>query len=332
MENWKTKLNADATEWLLKSNPWTRYNTLIDILGEDKDSEVAVLAKKELLASEQVQGLISDTLNWQPIAPTGNNDSKISYYKLRMIADFGLTIDDESMKIIADKATSHVVDDMFAARGTIPVKMKKGEEYKKPDPYADVWHASPCNSPIITYALKKIGRESTQLDKAIDKLVNNWEESYGWFCHFFFVEGQFKKLQAGCPMAALMALEVFSLVPHLKESPYAKRAFEALKFHYEYGKTLYYFGRSKKFWTLKYPFVWYNALYLAEVLTRFEFTKGEPLVRELIDWIIEAQDEQGRYKSTSIFMPYKSWDFGNKREASPWITFLCYRILKRFYG
>jgi hypothetical protein len=127
-------------------------------------------------------------------------------------------------------------------------------------------------------------------------------------------------------------LQVFSQIDDLKESQAAKNAFEPLKFHRDFGKSLYYFGRSKKFWTLKYPFIWYNALYLADVLTRFDFLKKEPLVQELIDWIEVSQDEQGRFKPTSMFMCYKGWDFANKKEASPWMTLLCSRILRRWYG
>jgi hypothetical protein len=48
-------------------------------------------------------------------------------------------------------------------------------------------------------------------------------------------------------------------------------------------------------------------------------------------WIKKLQDNDGRYKPTSIFMKYKGWDFANKKEASPWITYLCCKILKQFY-
>jgi hypothetical protein len=128
-----------------------------------------------------------------------------------------------------------------------------------------------------------------------------------------------------------MALDVFSEQPELSKSNENKNAFEPLKFHKEYGKSLYYFGRSKKFFTLKYPFVWYNALYMADVLTRFEIFKNELIVKELVEWIQSLQDQESKYKPTSIFMEYKDWDFSNKKEASPWITFLCYRILKRYF-
>jgi hypothetical protein len=133
-------------------------------------------------------------------------------------------------------------------------------------------------------------------------------------------------------MAGLMALEVFSLIPELRESEYARNAYSGLAFHRDYGRTIYYFGRSKKFWTLKYPFVWYNALYLAEVLSRFDFLRSEALVEELTSWIERSQDELGRFTPTSMFMKYRGWDFANKKAPSPWITFLCCRILKRWHG
>jgi hypothetical protein len=42
-------------------------------------------------------------------------------------------------------------------------------------------------------------------------------------------------------------------------------------------------GQAKRFWTLKYPFIWYDVPYLAEVLTRFESLKNYELIKELIE-------------------------------------------------
>jgi len=329
---WKSKLSGDPIPWLLNSNPWTKYRTLRDLLDKPVSALEVKEAKGELCNDPQIKTLIAETSEWMPIAPTRNNDPKISYYKLRALADFGLTIKDPGIEDIVNKATEHLEDEMFAVRGTLPKQPKKGVKFIKPDPYVDEWHVSPCNSPIITYTLLSLGLNNPQVNKAVERLKEKWNTKQGWFCHFFFVNSMFKKLHVGCQMAGLMALEVFSQIPDLKESVYLKNACEPLQFHREYGKTMYYFGRSKKFQTLKYPFVWYNALYLAEVLTRFEFLKDEELVKELIAWIENSQDENGRFKPTSIFNIYKGWDFANKKEPSPWITFLCCRILKRWYG
>jgi hypothetical protein len=66
---------------------------------------------------------------------------------------------------------------------------------------------------------------------------------------------------------------------------------------------------QKKSWTFKYPFVWYNAFYLADVLTRFDFLKEDEVVKELMTWIINSQDKQGRFNPTSIFMELQTLGF-----------------------
>jgi len=321
-------LRNDPTPWLLESNPWTKYRTLIDLIELPENSEQVIQAKQALVKNEKIRPLISETCEWFPESYTRHNDPKISHYKLRMLADFGLTVADEGMYEIAIKAAGHVDDGLFAFKQVLP---EKGQGFSKPGPLDDEWHALPCGSPLISYALLASGYKTPAVIQSVDIIKEKWRSAQGWFCHFFFVESMFKKLQIGCPMAGLMALELFSLVPGLKESVWAKNAYEPIRFHRDHGKSLYYFGRSKKFWTFKYPYVWYNALYLADVLTRFEFLKEEALVKELIVWIEKSQDEQGKFRPTSMFMDYKAWDFANKKEPSPWITLLCCRILKRYY-
>ncbi len=331
MTNWTKKLKNNPTEWLLDSNPWTKFRTLTDLLDLSITDNAVINAKNDLLKNELVVNLANEVKDWLPIAATRNNDPKITYFKLKALAEFGLKYTDLELQVTVDKASEHILENMFAVRGQIPERPQKGEKFVKPDLTADIWHISPCNSPVITSSLIELGVKNEQVDKAICELKNKWNDNKSWFCHFFFVESQFKKLQIGCPIAGLMALDVFSKIPELKESEYSKNAFEPIKFHKDFGKTLYYFGRSKKFWTLKYPFVWYNALFLADVLTRFNFLKNEPIIKELIDWIINSQTDEGKFKPTSIFMNYKGWDFSNKKEPSPWITFLSSRILKQYY-
>jgi hypothetical protein len=326
--NWRDKLRGDPVPWLLQSNPWTKYRTLTDLQDLPEESPEVRKAREELSRYPQVESLISEASEWFPQPATRHNDSKLSSYKLMMLAEFGLDASDRKINGIFDKVGDHLERDMFAIRQALPETWKG---FARPEQDADEWHALPCDSPIITYSLVLMGLDNEAIRNSIEKLKEEWSTEQGWFCHFFFVESHFKKLNAGCPMAGLMALEVFSQVSELKESVYARNAFAPLKFHKEYGKSVYYFGRSKKFWTFKYPFVWYNALYLADVLTRFEFLKGDTLVKEIIDWIEDSQNEEGRFKPTSIWMPYKGWDFADKKNPSPWITLLCSRIIKRWY-
>ncbi len=318
-------LNNEVISWLLSANPWAKYRTLADLIEKPLDNTDVKQAKQEMLKQPLIKELINDTKNWFPESITRHNDPKISYYKLRMLADFGFTYEDVEVKNIVDEALSHFENGFFTIRQELPTK-----EFTKADKTSNKWYAQPCDSPLLTAIFLKMGVNNDKVNQSVQLIKEKWKDEKGWFCHFFFVESQFKKLQIGCPMAGLQALEVFAQVPELKESIYAKNAFAPIKYHYESGKSLYYFGRSKKFWTLKYPFVWYNALYLAYVLSQFNFLKDEPIVKELINWINSMQDDEGKFKSTSVFQLYKKWDFGNKKEASPWLTYLCLKILKNY--
>jgi hypothetical protein len=277
--NWKNKLKENPMPWLLESNPWTKYRTLIDLLEFPKDAEVVKKTYEELTQNQQIQRLIMETAEWFPQSITRHNVPYLSHYKFMMLAEFGLAKTEGEIPVIIKTVTNHVDKNSFSIRQTLP---QKGDGFSKPDPQADEWHAMPCDSPLITYALLLLGHKEKQVRKSIESIKKYWETKQGWFCFFFFVEGQFKKHQIGSPMAGLMALQVFSQIPDLKESDFARNAYAPIKYHQELGKSLYFFGRSKKFWTLKYPFVWYNALYLADVLTRFDFLKDEELVKELI--------------------------------------------------
>lgn len=332
MPNWKVYLKGDPVPWLLSSNPWTRYATMVNLMENSFSDAEVCQAKKELLQHPLIRNLLKEASDWLPKAATRNSDPKLSYFQLRMLADFGLDINDVGIVPIIEKAKSHRMEGLFSVRGGTLDRRGEGNSHEPSDSCADIWHASPCNSPVITNALQKLKYREESVILAEETLRDRWDTPQGWFCHFFFVDGQYKKLQASCPMAGVMALEVFSEIPELKESRYAQNAFEPILFHRNYGQTLYYFGRSRKFWTMKYPYVWYNALYLADVLTRFDFLKGNDLVKDLIDWVLACQDENGRFKATSVYLTYKEWDFGNKKEPSPWITYLCCKLLKQWFG
>ena len=341
-ENWKDKLNADPVPWLLESNPWTKYKTISDIVEtseSDGEAEVAAeaaeaaggadaaAAKTEVLEHELVKQLVQDVENWFDIAYTRHNDPKMPHYKLRVLADFGFTVDMLPGSLL-QKTTEHIEHGLPAIRQELP---RKGSGFSKPNPESDEWHALPCDSPLLTATLIRMGSRDELLHSATEKILTKWSSPGGWFCDFFFVKSMYDKLNIGCPMAGLQTLELCALFPEYSESEYAKNAFAPIRFHGEYGKSLYYFGRSKKFWSLKYPFVWYNALYVASVLSQFDFIKQEPVMLELIDWIEKSQDENGRFTPSSMFRVYKGWDFADKKAPSPWITYLCCKVLKQYY-
>lgn len=315
-------------DWLLASNPWTKHMTQKVLLGLPDSSEEVLQSRKELENHPNIRKLMDDATNWFDIPTKRHDDAKMSHYQLKMLADFGFTESNPTIRAIMEYVMQHVEDDTFAIKQALPERgnsTKIGKDFNE-------WHALPCDSPIISSTLYRLGNRSDLLMKSIEKIKQKWLTETGWFCHLFFVSSQFKKHQRGCMMAGLQALELFSLFPENVDKKMIQNAYQPIRYHKEYGQSLYYFGRSKKFWSFKYPYVWYNALYIADVLSRFDMFKDEVVLKEIIDWIETSQDEQGCFQPTSMFMYYKNWDFSNKKEKSPWVTYLCCKILKQYYS
>jgi len=77
------------------------------------------------------------------------------------------------------------------------------------------------------------------------------------------------------------------------------------------------------------PFVWYDIFHVLDVLSQFDYAKKDACFLEMIDVILEKKDANYRFKSESVWMKWKGWEFCQKREPSRWVTFVILRILKR---
>lgn len=53
-EGWLSKLNGNPLEWMLESNPWTRYGTLTELMDyprDDIEAEAALFAVNNFVTS-----------------------------------------------------------------------------------------------------------------------------------------------------------------------------------------------------------------------------------------------------------------------------------------
>ena len=123
-------------------------------------------------------------------------------------------------------------------------------------------------------------------------------------------------------------------VPELRDSPAARTGAEMLLRHWEHRgvRKMFLFGIGTDFRKLKYPFVWYNVLHVVDVLSRFPFVHADPRFREMVEAITTQADEKGRYTATSMYRAWKGWSFADKKNPSPWLTFLVLRVIKRLHG
>jgi hypothetical protein len=66
MNTWVNQLNANPIDWLLASNPWTRYRTYTDLLGFTASNQEAVEAKAEWVRDPNILTLAQETKDGLP--------------------------------------------------------------------------------------------------------------------------------------------------------------------------------------------------------------------------------------------------------------------------
>jgi hypothetical protein len=91
----------------------------------------------------------------------------------------------------------------------------------------------------------------------------------------------------------------------------------------------YMFFMGTDFCKLKAPFIWYDILHVADVLSRLPWLKDDTRLREMTSVMVAQVSSDGRATPGSVWMAWKSWEFGQKKVPSRWITLLVERERQR---
>ncbi|NIO72730.1 MAG: hypothetical protein GTN71_27850 [Anaerolineae bacterium] len=321
-------MTTGLTQWLLESDePWTRYRTLLDLLDRPEDDPEVQAARAEMLAHPQVQALIAEAATWPGYALKRHNDASHPIYKFSTLADFGLRADDPGMSAGIEAVMAHQSPEgAFQSLMNIPKRFGGTGE--------DTWTWMLCDAPTLLYALLAFGLGNAPcVQRAVDHLVSLVDEN-GWRCVAAPELGKFRgpgRKADPCPIVNVYALKALSQVPELLDSPAARTGAEMLLWHWEHQteRKIYMFGIGTDFRKLKYPFVWYDILHVVDVLSRFPFVHADPRFQEMVETITAQADENGRYTASSMYRAWKGWSFADKKNPSPWLTFLVLRVQRR---
>jgi len=328
--------DTSVTNWLLQSNePWTCYRTLVDLLGRPQDDAEVQVARAAMVAHPQVQALVAEAAAWPGYAIRRHNDAGHPLHKLSMLADFGLQAGDPGMTAAIDAVLAHQsAEGAFQSLISIP-KAFGGDDQ-------DHWAWVLCDAPTLVYALLAMGLgEDPRVARAVDHLAALVEEN-GWRCVAAPELGRFRgpgRKTDPCPIANVYALKALAQAPGWLDSPAAHAGAEMLLRHWaardmrhaELRAEIkpYLFGAGTDYRKLKCPFVWYDILHVTDVLSRFPFAHDDPRMGEMAAAIVAQADGQGRYTATSMYQVWKGWSFADKKNPSPWLTFVVLRTLKR---
>jgi hypothetical protein len=315
-------------DWLLTSDePWTRYRAHLDLLGESPSDLAACSAREEMIAHPKVNELVTRASTWGDSPFKRHNDAGYPIYALSTLADFGLRMNDTGMAGILENILAHQsAEGAFQTLVNIPKSFGGSGE--------DGWTWMICDAPTLLYSLLSFGLgDDPRVQKAVEHLAGLVNEN-GWRCVCAPELGKFRgpgRKTDPCPIVNVYALKALSLVPELIDSPAVHAGAEMLLAHWanpDHPKP-YLFGAGTDYRKLKYPFVWYDILHVADVLSRFTFVRGDPRFMQMVETITAQADPQGRYIATSMYQSWKGWLFADKKNPSPWLTFLVLHIRKR---
>jgi hypothetical protein len=321
-------MTTSLIPWMLESDePWTRYRTLVDLLDRPDDDPEVQAARAEMLAHPQVQAIIAGAAAWPGHLLKRHNDASHTIYKFSALADFGVRANDPGMAAGIEAVMSHQSPEgAFQSLENIPKAFGGTGE--------DIWTWMLCDAPTLLYVLLATGLGSDErVRKEVDHLAGLVDEN-GWRCVCAPELGKFRgpgRKDDPCPIVNVYALKALAQVTGFLDSPTTRTGAEMLLWHWEHQteRKIYMFGIGTSFRKLKYPFVWYDILHVTDVLSQFPFVYGDPRFREMLETITSQADEEGRYTAGSMYRAWKGWSFADKKNPSPWLTFLVLRIQQR---
>lgn len=194
--------------------------------------------------------------------------------------------------------------------------------------------SSLCDAPSVLYALLKFGLKEDPRVKAAVKHLARLGTDYGWPCVVSPQLGKFRgpgRKSDPCPYATLISLKALAQLPEYRDSQVCRDGAEALLTLWAQRKErkAYLFGMGTDFAKLKAPLIWYDILHVLEALTQFPRLYKDPRLQEMLTILESKTDTQRRFTAESIWKAWSDWDFGQKKEPSPYITLLAQRILER---
>lgn len=313
-----------VTEWLLESDPWTQYRTRIDLLGQCGDEGDVMRAKKNMLAHPLIKGMIDELQEWPGAAFSSHKSAGLMMHKLSFLAETGLTGDIPGIETIIRKIHEHTDGGVPQVKGNIPKHYGGTGE--------DVFGWALCDAPNVLYSLLCFDKNDSVARSGIDKLKALARDN-GWPCAVSPELGTFRgpgRKEDPCPYATLIMLKALSAAGDADCAEARAGALSLLRLwenSREQHPYIFYMGDD--FRKLKAPLIWYDILHVADVLSRFECTRGDKRLLEMSELIESKAGSDGRYTPESVWQAWKAFDFGQKKQPSAWLTFLAKRILKK---
>lgn len=335
MNDWRSHLNTDPTNWLLGAdNPSVRYYTLTDILELGREHPEVLKAK----AAIQNKGIVPRILERQKQGGYWEKPEdfyirtkyKGTVWQLIILAQLGADPQDERIKESCEFVLQWSQDrdsGGFAYTGS----ESGGGHHSK---------VLPCLSGNMLWCLLRFGYgQDPRIKKGLEFLTKyqRFDDGgagipKGW---------PYDKLemcwgQHTCFMAVVKTLKAFLEIPPQQVTLQSKEGIhkgaEFLLKHHLIFRSHDLSRVSKPIWKkLSFPWMWNtDALEIAWILTELGY-RDERMARTM-ELILGKQDAQGRWNLENTYNGRFQVNIERKSQTSKWITLFALKMIKAYYS
>ena len=304
---------------------WLLYATRINLLNESKEDLKEL--RQQALSEPKIKSYLNDIADFHSILVSNHKNPELPIHKLLFLLEIGLDTDVEEIQKAVDTIMAHKdKNGVYQSLTNIPKHFGGSGE--------DTFGWCLCDAPLLLYALLKAGiNYENHIKQGVEYLLSFYK-TQGFPCMVSQEHGKFRgpgRKDDCCPYATLIMLKLISYIPEYKESKISKEMAMILFSLWENSleKHPYMFYMGTDFRKLKAPTMWYDIVSVADVLSHFDFVKSDSRFLDMVAVIKDKQDENGLFTPESVYQKCKNWDFGQKKQPSPYLTYLCNQILMR---
>lgn len=310
---------------LSEGEDWLQYAIRFNLLNEPKDTLNEL--KNQLLNNDKIINYLNDLKNFHSILVRNHKDPELPIHKLLFLIDIGLDDSVPEIRLAINQILMHKdKNNIYQSLTNIPKHFGGNGE--------DTFGWCLCDAPLLLLALIKLGVDyDTYIKGGVEYLVSLYKIQ-GFPC---FVSDEFGKFRGPgrkddcCPYATLIMLKLLAEIPEYKDSEISKNIIDVILSLWQNSreKHPYMFYMGTDFRKLKAPLMWYDILSVVDCLSKFEYAIHDDRFKEMVKIISDKQTEEGLFIPESVYQKFKNWDFGQKNKPSPYLTYLCYKVLNR---
>lgn len=304
---------------------WLKYAVKINVFDESKDSLKEL--REQALSDPKIKVYLTDVSDFHSCLVTNHKNPDLTMHKLLFLLELGFDTDIVEIQASVDKILAHVDENgVYQSLTNIPKHYGGSGE--------DTFGWCLCDAPLLLLLLLKAGVDyDKHIKQGVEYLLNFYTQD-GFPCTVCKEHGKFRgpgRKDDCCPLATLMMLKLLSNIEQYKKSKIVEGIALSLLNLWENSldKHPYMFYMGTDFRKLKAPAMWYDIVSVADVLSRLENITNDKRFIEMVMIIKSKQDENGLFTPESVYQKFKGWDFGQKKQPSPYLTYLCSQILLR---